>query len=310
MLSRVAERVYWTARYLERAENTARLIDAYDKLMFDLPRAVNLSWYHLVNINSADDFFEKRFKSKSEKNVIKFILSDKSNPNSIVSSIKMIRENLRTTRDVVPADIWKIINELNIFLEENITQGVNRSKRFQFLDELIKRFQQIHGLIYGTMPHHSAWYFMRLGRNVERADMITRQLDAGVSALLYTAKDEAAVNRKQIIWGSVLRALSADQPYRRSTRSAVTGSEVVRYLIKDPDFPRTITHCYLSVEDSASHLPRSEAVTKEIRKYQKHLSSPLNFDNLDERLRDYLNDLQLHLASIHHAIQKNWFSNH
>lgn len=104
MLSKVAERVYWTARYLERAENTARLIQVYDNLLFDLPRNVDLSWYNLITLNSQQIDFEDRYKVHDERNVIKFLVGDESNPSSIVSSLALIRENVRTTRDVVPEE--------------------------------------------------------------------------------------------------------------------------------------------------------------------------------------------------------------
>ena len=310
MLSKVAERVYWTARYLERAENTARLINAYDKLMFDLPTAVNLGWYSLITINSADSFFEERYKIKNERNVVKFLLGDEQNPMSVLSSIKMVRENVRTTRDVIPADTWEMINELSMFLESNLADGVNRRSRFDFLDGIIKGCQQIHGLIYGTMQHDAAWYFMRLGRNLERADMTTRIVDAGISASLQTADEDAAVNSRQIIWGSVLRSLGADQPYRRATRSGVIGSEVVRYLIESTEFPRSIAHCYSAIDNSAVSLPRSEPVLKEIKKHKKQLSDKLDYESLDRQLQDYLNDLQLDLAAIHSIIGETWFLNH
>jgi len=310
MLSRVAERLYWTARYLERVENTARLVDVYDKLMFDLPSSVNLGWYNLVAINSAESVFEERYKVRNERNVVKFLLRDETNPSSVVSSLKMVRENLRTTRDVIPGDTWEMINELSMFLEENIQQGVNRSQRFQFLDGIIKGCQQIHGLIYGTMAHDAAWYFMRLGRNLERADMTTRLLDAGSSALLYTADEETAINSHQIIWGNVLRSLGGDQPYRRATRSAISGSEVVRYLLENPTFPRTIAHCFTAIKDSASQLPRSNAVTQHINALKSNAFNEVDYEKLGQPLKDYLNDLQLDLASMHVAIRDNWFANH
>lgn len=310
MLSRVAERVYWAARYLERAENTARLIDVYDKLMYDLPSSIDLSWYNLVTINSAKNAFEKRFTVKNERNVVKFLLSDQSNPISVISSIKMIRENLRTTRDVVPKETWEMVNELNIFLEENITLGVNRSKRFEFLDGLIKNFQQIHGLIYGVMPQDDAWSFMRIGRNIERADMTSRVLDAGVSAVLSTDKNDSAFNQQQTVWGSVLRSLGADQPYRRCTGMAVVGEDVVRYLLKDALFPRTIMHCYMAIENSSERLPRSNSVSKHIKERKKRLLDVSDEQTLDNDLRNYLNDLQLDLASIHQLVHYNWFANH
>ena len=114
MLSKVAERIYWTARYLERIESTARLISIYDKLLFDLPRNVQLSWYNLITINSLQKDFSDRYAVQDERNVIKFLIGDESNYSSIISSLKAVRENVRTTRDVIPSDVWYTINELNL----------------------------------------------------------------------------------------------------------------------------------------------------------------------------------------------------
>ena len=135
MLSRVAERTYWAARYLERIENTVRLISVYDKLMYDLPTSVGIGWYNLITMNSAEEAFYERYTVQDERNVIKFLLSEENNPCSVVSNLRFARENLRTTRDVVPAQSWVMINELNLFITENLQQGINRSQRFHFLNE-------------------------------------------------------------------------------------------------------------------------------------------------------------------------------
>jgi uncharacterized alpha-E superfamily protein len=118
-----------------------------------------------------------------------------------------------------------MINELHLFVVNNLQQGINRSQRFDFLNGVIKSCQQIQGLLMGTMPRDAAWYFMKLGRNIERADMTTRVLDAGVRAQLQVWDDVDAINSQQIIWGKVLRSLGADQSYRRTVRALFSGFE-------------------------------------------------------------------------------------
>lgn len=307
MLSKVAERVYWTARYLERVENTARLIQVYDNLLFDLPRNVDLSWYNLITLNSQQIDFEDRYKVHEERNVIKFLVGDESNPSSIVSSLALIRENVRTTRDVVPEETWELTNELSLYVQENLQQGINRSKRHQFLDGVVKGCQQILGLLYGTMPHDAAWYFLRLGRNLERADMTTRIVDAGVAAVLSLEEDDTVVNSRQIIWGNVLRSAGADQSYRRTVRTSVKGEAVLNYLLEDPEFPRSIHHCLAAIADSASKLPRSRPVVTSLQELQATVFEDVNYDELGMPLRDYLNELQLKLATIHSIIANRWF---
>ncbi len=307
MLSRVAERIYWAARYLERVENTARLVSVYANLLLDLPRGVNIDWYNLVIINGGTAEFEERFKNQDERNVVKFLLADETNSSSMLSSLNMMRENIRTTRDVVPADTWELVNELFIFVKDHMQQAVNRSGRHDFLDEIINGCQQINGLLSGTMSQDAAWEFLRLGRNLERADMTTRILDAGSAALIH-AEMKDGINLPQIIWGNVLRSVSADQAYRRTVRGPVTGRDVATFLLEDEYFPRTVVFCLDHMLDSVSKLPQNEALHKQFVNAQRKVINVVDYSDLGEPFRDYINDLQLLIANLHKSIVDNWFS--
>jgi len=225
----------------------------------------------------------------------------------MVSSLISIRENIRTTRDVVPLEIWELINELNMYVAENLQQGINRSKRHEFLEEVIKGCQQILGLIYSTMPHDAAWEFMRLGRYLERADMTTRNLDAGVAAVLQTAEDEFSVNAKQIIWGNVLRSLNADQSYRRTCKAAVSGHLVVQYLLANQEFPKSVSYCISALIRSCKRLPHSEKLLAELKQIRAKITVDVKVQPKGEELRDYLNDLQILIGNLHFAISQEWF---
>ena len=111
MLSRVAERMYWFGRLNERAENTARLVSVNANLLLDLPKMVKHIWADLINITGGSEFFYKKFTRPDERNVVKFILADETNPASLVCSVKAARENARTTREIIPAEAWEKINE-------------------------------------------------------------------------------------------------------------------------------------------------------------------------------------------------------
>ena len=307
MLSRVAERLYWIARYLERTENTARLVDVYDKLLYDLPRGVDFDWYQLVTINSSDDLYSDRYKVRDERNVVKFLLGDTTNPSSVYSCLTMIRENARTTRDVIPADAWEMVNETYAFVHDDIQQGINRSKRYAFLDEVIKSCQQINGLLHTVMPRDSAWDFMQIGRKLERADMTSRLMDAASVAHMQMADDDTAVNSRQLIWGNVLRSLHAHQSYLRTTRSTVSAARVVAYLLFDPHFPASIMHCLSSVHGASEKLPHSGKVCKKTRQVEHETQKTDHIEHNPDAFRDYLNDLQLGLGDIHTAIAEQWF---
>lgn len=308
MLSKVAERVYWTARYIERVENTARLIGVYANLLLDLPKDVKLGWYNLVLLNSLEATFDERYKVQDERNVVKFLLGDDTNPSSVISALRMLRENVRTTRDVVPAETWELVNELYIFVSENVQNAVNRGQRHAVLEGIVRGSQQLNGLLYGNMTHDEAWDFLRLGRNLERADMTTRLLDAGVTAAMQTAVEESAVNSRQIIWGNVLRSVGADQAYRRKLRSSVRDYDVVAFLLEDNQFPRTIAHCANAIVDSAAKLPRAKPVVKWLNEFRAAAFEHVPYKDMGEGMRDYLNSLQLELAQVHSRVAETWFN--
>lgn len=307
MLSKVAERIYWSARYLERVESTARMISIYDKTLFDLPKSVTLTWYNLITINNMEKAFNERYSVRDERNVVKFLLGDEKNFSSIVSSLAAIRENIRTTRDVVLEETWEMTNELSLYVQDNLQQGINRSKRHEFLDSVIKGCQQILGLLYGNLPHDEAWLFLRLGRNIERADMTTRNLDAAAAATLDLEEGENTLNSHQIIWGNVLRSLNAELPYRRTMSGSVQDAEVVKYLLEDPSLPRAIGHCFDALIDSAKRLPGSEKLVTHLTKARATLYSSVDYDVLGGPLREYLNDLQITIANVHQQICETWF---
>ncbi|HCG77900.1 MULTISPECIES: alpha-E domain-containing protein [unclassified Thalassolituus] len=309
MLSKVAERVYWAARYLERVESTARMLSIYDTLLFDLPRQVNLGWYNLIVINSLEQDFNERYSVQDERNVVKFLVGDDTNPSSIVTSLKAIRENIRTTRDVIPADTWELVNELSQYVQDHLQQGINRRDRHEFLGNVISACQQIIGLWQVNMPRDSAWEMLKLGQNLERADMTTRNLDAATAAIMQIEDDDFAVNSQQIIWGNVLRSLSADQPYRRAMRSSVKAPLVCSFLLTDQRFPRSVEYCLNDMIQGAKALPRAEKIIADIRKLHKTVTDRAEDSAPGPEMREALNDLQISLQYLHFSISRTWFLN-
>ncbi|MFT2110149.1 alpha-E domain-containing protein [Marinomonas sp. 2405UD68-3] len=307
MLSRVAERIYWSARYIERVENIARLVSVYDNMLYDLPKGVDISWYNLVKINSNTELFHERYKVQDEKNVLKFMLEDDTNPSSILSSLKMLRENIRTTRDVVPQETWELINELDIYARNNIKKGINRSERHSFLNNIIEGCQTINGLLAGTMSRDATWQFVLLGRNVERADMTTRVLDAAVSLMLQP-RDEQSLALGQVLWSKVLKSQGAYLNYRRTVRTSISGAKVVKFLLNDPYFPRTVSFCFNEMLTAVNKLPHGEQVLETVTMLKKLDFAITSSDDLDIKFRDYLNEVQIGIIQLSGSIAESWFS--
>jgi uncharacterized alpha-E superfamily protein len=183
MLSRVAENLYWMTRYLERAENTARLINATTQVVLDLPRGASFGWDVLLKVAGLDDLFRKAYTEHHETSIMRFLISDESNPGSILSCIRYARENCRTLREVLPRLAWERINALYLFINSRASQAVERSRRYDILEEMIERRQSVIDLLTDCMSHDVAYQFIKLGRFIERADMTTRIVDIHAAVL-------------------------------------------------------------------------------------------------------------------------------
>ena len=315
MLSRVAERVYWQARYLERAENTARLLNVFSTLLLDLPPRTKLGWQSLVQITGIHQAFDARYKQATERNVIRFLLSD-NNGYSILHMLAETRENARTTREIMPTEAFEQINNLYYFAKENAAAGVARGPRHELLEAIISSCQQISGLMAGTMSRGEAYCFIRLGRSLERADMTTRIVDVGSGNLLPTLSDRDTNENAPTdindpyagtLWMNILRSLSAYQMYRQHVKHRVNAEDVVAYLLQDDEFPRATTHALITLTHVLKKLPNNIKVAKQVEKTLRFVRKGKIGQLLDNGLLKYIDDLQLEIAAIHHKIADTWF---
>ena len=309
MLSRMAENMYWFARYLERAENTARLVTVTTNLMLDLPRRIATDWEPLIDITGSREAFMERHGEMSEHRVVQFLLADRANPGSLISSLAKARENLRTTRDIVPAEAWEQLNRIHLIVQDKMGEGLSRRGRHEFLQSIIGHCQQIVGLLHGAMSRDEAFEFMRLGRYLERADMTTRIIDVRSGDLLAEMPtDLMAYSRMQ--WMSVLKSLTAYQMYRRLVRSRVSGVDVVRFLLREERFPRSVQACIRTQEDCLSKLPHNEAPLRVVAQLRGMLQRADIGALAHESgtLHLFMDELQLKLAECHNAIAATYFS--
>jgi len=301
MLSRVAEHLYWMTRYLERAENTARLINATTQVVLDLPRGASFGWDVLLKVAGLDGVFHEAHTKHDEASIMRFLVSDEKNPGSIISCIRSARENCRTLREVMPRLAWERINALYLFVNSRAAQAVERSHRYGILEEMIERRQSVIGLLTDCMSHDVAYQFIKLGRYIERADMTTRIVDIHAAVLVprQQVPEDPAIG---LLWMGVLKSLHAYQMYRRHVSVHVRSADVVNYLLKDPHFPRTVRRCLDEVENCLAVLPHNVRPLKLLRVAQRRLDA-MRVDSLTPSLRhEYLDAVQTDIAAIHQAI--------
>ncbi len=306
MLSRVAEQMYWFGRYMERAENTARLINVNANLLLDLPRMIKVIWGGLIDITGTNETFYEKYEHATEQNVIRFMLVEEKNPGSILSAISMVRENARITREIMPSEAWEQINELNMYVKQNVNGALKRDGRHEFLDDVIHYSHQITGLLHGYMSHGDAYNFIRIGRNLERADMTTRIADIGCMFLINPSAD-IPDTYENILWMNVLRSLSAYQMYRQYVQDRVNGEDVVDFLMRDAEFPRAVAHCLEELNACVKKLPNNDHPLRIITRVQRIINKMDAATIMETELHEFIDKLQIDLANIHDQVSQTWF---
>ncbi len=307
MLSRVAEHIYWMARYIERAENTARLINVNTNLILDLPRSANVGWMPIIEILGSDQLFNEQYEGPEERNVLRFIISDQKNTGSIVSSLALARENARTIRDIIPRETWERINDLCMFAKSSAQSGIARRHRYDYLSKVIIGAQTITGQLAGTMLHDVGYDFLKMGRNLERADMTTRIIDVRSGDLL-EHEHEALTPYESIQWMSVLKSLTAYQMYRRSVQVRVSRPYVLKFILKDRSFPRAVMHTLGEVEACLANLPRNKELKNQLGELQQFVLDADPAVLKQNELHKFIDVVQLKLMQFNQTVAEAYFS--
>lgn len=307
MLSRVAENTYWMARYLERAEDTARLINSTSNLLLDMPRNVNMEWYELIRVFGAEDTYnEVNQDVRDERTVMRFLITDKRNSSAIIPCINAARENARVTRDIFPYEVWEQMNELYHFSNEYARGSIGRRKRHAFMSGLIRRCQTMTGIAMGIMPHDASYQFFRLGRNLERADMSSRVIDVAAAQLL-SEEEEVNPAFATVRWISVLKSLNAFQAYRQQGLVGINGAAILDYLVGSREFPRSIGCCLGEVGGCLKALPRPHSARRQLNLMIKKVDGVRTRSLRRSGLHKLIDQFQLGIGQLHTAVSNTYF---
>jgi uncharacterized alpha-E superfamily protein len=244
LLARSADALFWLARYVERAEDLARILDVNDT--FSRDRAGGQNWLSIVQLHAEEQAFFARHSIASAANVLGFYVVDPTNPSSIASAARAARENARTLRPLISTEMWVQLNMFHTRMAalgpEDLAPG-----RLSPLFAWIKEACQLHtGITEGTFYRDQGWYFYQLGRYLERADQTTRLLDIKYHVLLPDPGDHGSpIDVSQ--WNALLRSAAGYHAYRRLHATGITPRQVAGFLLLNRRFPRSV---YLSVREA------------------------------------------------------------
>lgn len=255
MLSRVANGLYWMSRYVERAENTARLVDVNLQLLLNL-RNLNDStlaghWVPIVQSTGDEELFFQLYPKASGSNVAEFFIFQDANPNSIVSAIGQARENARTVRDQITVELWEALNRLYLFLNSPAARRLWHDNPHDFFTDVRNGSLLLQGMADATVVRNEGWLFMQLGRYLERADKTSRMLDVRHASV--PAADAPVGHTQQaevLAWSAMLRSCSAWDAYKAQNGAEVHPLNVAEFLLLSEDFPRSARFCVQQINSA------------------------------------------------------------
>ncbi|HEX9391939.1 MAG TPA: alpha-E domain-containing protein [Usitatibacteraceae bacterium] len=248
MLSRTASTLYWMSRYVERAENTARILDvAYRmSLLTKDPDLQDQEWFAPLNITGTLFPFSGRHAIVNCKEVLHFMALDTDNPSSIYNCAKQARENARAVRGTITSEMWEVLNATWLEMQNMDEDRLYARGISAFFEWVKERSHLFRGVTFGTIRRDEAFQFHRLGTYMERADNTARMLDVKYHVLLPSVEDVGgAVDYYQ--WSAVLRSVSAFEAYRKVYRDIITPLKVAELLVLRDDVPRSLHFCYQDI---------------------------------------------------------------
>ncbi len=310
MLSRVAEDLYWFGRYMQRAENTARLLATHSDLVLDMPRKLDVGWSTLVEILGVGALFVERYDERyNEMDVVRFLLLDIENAGSIARSVSSAREILRTVRESMPQETWEHINNLHMQLQDIGEKSLGRGKRQGLLQQVVDTSLMTYGIVTAGMSHDVGYQFMRLGTSLEQADMTTRIIDVRAASFSSSrASDELTRSFQNLQWMSALQSLTAYHMYRRHERSRVSGTAVLRFLLQSREFPRSVMYCFSLIGRTLPHLPTNRSPERALERVRA-LVQDANIDRLlDSGLHEWIDEVQVGIGNLHASLAESYFT--
>lgn len=313
MLSRVADSLYWMGRYMERAENIARFLDVNWHLTLDLALMQQSHWSALVQVTGDDELYSSAYEDYSKNNVIRFLTIDPNYANSIYSCLFNARENARAVRDLIPIEMWELINVFFHIIEKEAKDPVEVFENpYTFCDEVKKRSLMISGLANDSMDHDEAWLFFNLGRMLERADKTTRILDVKYFVLLPHLQDVGTIV-DMVQWSALLKATSSFQAFRHR-HGRISPQMVARFMLLSHGFPRSVLYCLTQAQRYLHEITGTRVgyFSNEAEKLLGQLCAELSFvdveDIFEQGLHEFTDNLQLKINRVDQAVFKTFFA--
>nr|WP_315393879.1 alpha-E domain-containing protein [uncultured Duganella sp.] len=291
MLSRTADHLFWMARYTERAENTARMLDVNVQTSM-LPQSDEDNahgWRAMLGISELQAAYDAKHQTLEAREVIDFMVRDPDNASSIVACLTEARENARAVRGTLTTEVWEIQNQTWLDMQKRLASDLLEDDPSKFFEWVKFRSHLSRGVTVGTMLRDEAVHFIRLGTFLERADNTARILDVkfhggGAEA----TRSEAMSQHDFYYWGALLRSVSGFEIYRKVYRDVITPARIAELLMLRGDMPRSLLACMDEVVQNLAEVRND--VSADTERLAGRLRAALQFSNIDDILEAGLHE--------------------
>jgi len=305
MLSRRAKLLYWMSRYLERSNFTSRLLITTNELQLDLTLDDEISWKPLLTVVDLNKDYLKLNKKYSEKKVIDYFIFNKNNSSSIFNSLSSSKENSLVVRDILPEQSIIKLNELLIKFNKSISKKNSKKNNLKLLNNVILGSQNF---MYSTdleMQRNIDYQFLRLGRFLERTDMMIRILQ---SQALRSKQHKKGYEYLTLEWINILKSISAFQAYRQYSQQDISISDIINFFLKTDTFPRSISWNLNQIERATYRISKKNDLIKNVKEIKADINKyKIKTNDLDNFLF-FLEKMLKKLDDLNNKIQKNYFS--
>jgi uncharacterized alpha-E superfamily protein len=312
MLSRTADHLFWMARYTERAENTARMLDVNVQMGMMAVSSRAQGWEGMLAISELVPQYQKLYGEVSPRAALEFMVRDARNGSSIISCLQAARENARAVRFSLTTEVWETLNTTWLDVQKLLAEGILDRDPSQFFEWVKYRSHLSRGVLIGTMLKDEAFYFARLGTFLERADNTARILDVKYHGIMGGRGDAVAesseAQRDFYHWAAVLRSVSAFEIYRKVYRDVITPARVAELLMLRDDMPRSLI---ASLNEVCANLEMvSNSRSKETERRAGMLRADLQYGRIDDilstGLHAYLTTFLERMADIGNRVSRDF----
>lgn len=309
MLGKTAGGLYWMSRYMERSENYARLLEAGLRIAMTRSSAAADQWASVLTTAGGRRAYRNKYDEFQQSQIIDWMLRDRDNPSSVLSVVKMARDNARLVRTALTREVWEAVNECWMTLKEALAQPIADRDLPDMIDLIRRQSALVRGAMLGTLLRNDGFSFARLGTFIERADNTARIIDVKYFVLLPSTIGVGS-SLDNIQWETILRSCSAHSAYRWAVGGEPTARSIADFLIFNPQLPRSLAFCYDAIAGCSDAIASDYGEERDSCSRARTIAAKLRDSSIqavfDEGLHEFLNGFLDQNAEVAAAIEKDY----